>query len=111
MTWNYRLVVTAEDSSGRDIEVCEVYYNVRGEADGYVNTAPPGGDSVQEALQSYHLMGAAFRKPILRRDDDGKLAEVDKATERSWELEQFEAHRDVPEDRAEDHLQHEQREQ
>lgn len=83
--WNYRLVVTAESKEDRDIVVCEVYYDEAGQPDGYVDTAPPAGSSVREAVLAYEHMRHAFNHPVLRPDEHGKLVEVDKATERSWE--------------------------
>lgn len=86
--WNYRLVVTAENEDDRDIVVCEVYYDDAGNPNGYVDTAPPAGSTVSEALRAYELMRNAFNHPVLRPDADGKMVEVDKATERSWEFHQ-----------------------
>lgn len=83
MSWNYRLVVTAEDETDRDITVCEVYYNDAGKPNGYVDTAPPAGSDIHEARMAYEAMGSAFRKPVLRPDEDGKLVEVDVSTERT----------------------------
>lgn len=83
--WNYRLVVTAEKGDDRDIVVCEVYYDDAGTPNGYVDTAPPAGSDVAEALRAYELMRNAFNHPVLRPDADGKLVEVDEETERSWE--------------------------
>lgn len=83
--WSYRLVVTAENEADRDVTVCEVFYDDAGAPNGYVDTAPPSGSNVAEALVAYELMKGAFNRPVLRRDSDGKLVEVDPATERSWE--------------------------
>lgn len=83
--WNYRLVVTAETAKDRDIVVCEVYYDDGGEPNGYVDTAPPAGSTVAEALRAYELMRNAFNHPVLRPAEDGKLVEVDLETEQSWE--------------------------
>jgi hypothetical protein len=58
--WNYRLVVTAEDKDDRDIVVCEVYYDDDGTPNGYVDTAPPAGSNVSEALRAYELLRNAF---------------------------------------------------
>ena len=83
VTWNYRLVVTAESVDERDVVVCEVYYD-DGIPTSYVSTAPPGGSTPKEALWAYQKMDEAFRQPVLRHGEHG-LVEVSEEEERSWE--------------------------
>lgn len=83
--WNYRLVVTAQDpAAGRDLTICEVYYDDAGQPMGYTDRAPgtsdlqdgqPSSILAGELTDALSLMESAIHRTILRVED-GRLVDT-----------------------------------
>jgi len=67
MSWNYRLVEDKRDSKNPYIFVAEIYYNDKGEFNGYgYERGVPLLSEDKEQLQAqYKLVGEAFSQPVI----------------------------------------------
>jgi hypothetical protein len=74
MTWNYRVLRTADESGEPVYRIHEVYYDDDGSIDGWtVEPVQPLGESLSELREDIRYFLAAFRSPVLEEaEEDGK---------------------------------------
>jgi len=85
MSWNYRIgtkIFSYMDEFGecnpelakqpdlRMFSIIEVYYNDKGEPDGYAEVSSlQNWESMKDLKGTYKLIGGAFKKPVLNLDE------------------------------------------
>ena len=74
MTWNYRVIreVVERDEI---FNICEVFYDSKGEINGWTNPVRCYGTSLENLSDDINKQSHALLKPVLE-EVDGKLLEV-----------------------------------
>jgi len=68
-TWNFRLLDVTDDNGGDPyLELCEVYYNDKGDPIGYSEPCT-GSETIEGMLDLLRMHSLALNKPVLKKSD------------------------------------------
>ncbi|MGL5328867.1 MAG: hypothetical protein ACRDD7_06335 [Peptostreptococcaceae bacterium] len=67
MSWEYRLVKRNYTDYGELVEITEVYYDDKGNIEGYGEAPVPYGETKEEVKECLDLMYKALEKEIIMR--------------------------------------------
>ena len=82
MSWDYRVVITRDDSNNEHYGVHEVYYNDNGNIRDCTQTScEPYGETLEELKDNILQMRAAFLEPVIEYDDVGKSSKNERVIE------------------------------